>query len=62
MLEKIEILIVIFSLLLIFYFVISFGAKKIKSKQSPEIKNYLRGVNILILILAIVGFLLWMFI
>ena len=62
MLEKIEILVVIFSLLLIFYFIISFGAKRRKSKQSSEIKNYLRGVNILILILAFVGFFLWIFI
>ena len=63
MLEKFEILIVIFALLITFYLIISWGAgRRRKSFQQPEIKSYLRGVNILILILAIVGFLLWMFI
>ena len=62
MLEKIEILIVIFVLLLAFYLIISLGAsKRKKSSQSPEIKSYLFGVRILIIIIGIVSFILWLF-
>mgnify|MGYP001251793037 FL=1 len=62
MLEKIEILIVIFILLLAFYLVISLGAgKRRKTYQSPEIVNYLFGVRILIMIIAIVALILWSF-
>ena len=62
MLEKGEILIVIFVLLLSFYLVISLGArKKGESPQSPEIANYLFGVRILIIIIAIVALILWTF-
>jgi len=62
MLEKIEILIVIFVLLLAFYLVISLGAsERKKSSQSPEIKSYLFGVRILIIIIGIVSFILWLF-
>ena len=62
MLEKIEILIVIFILLLAFYLVISLGAgKRRKTYQSPEIANYLFGVRILIIIIAIVSTILWIF-
>tara|TARA_B100000700_G_scaffold298377_1_gene364193 strand:- start:2722 stop:2913 length:192 start_codon:yes stop_codon:yes gene_type:complete len=62
MIEKIPILIFIFSLLLAFYFVIYWGSgKKNKSTESSEIKSYMFGVRTLILILAIVGFLLWLF-
>ena len=62
MLEKGEILIVIFVLLLSFYLVISLGArKKGKSSQSPEIASYLFGVRILITIIAIVSLILWFF-
>ena len=60
--ERIEILIFIFVILTIFYLVIywSSGGKK-KSSQSPEIKNYIFGVRILISLIAIVSFFLWMF-
>ena len=62
MLEKIEILIVIFIVLLVFYLVIAWGASnKKKSSQSPEIKRYLFGVRILITIIAIVALILWTF-
>ena len=62
MLEKIEILIVIFILLLAFYLVISLGAgKRRKTYQSREIVNYLFGVRILIIIIGIVALILWFF-
>ena len=62
MLGKIEILFVIFVLLLVFYLVISLGAgKKRKSSQSREIKSYLFGVRILIIIIGIVSLILWFF-
>ena len=62
MLEKNEILIVILVLLFLFYFVIFWGAgKRRKSSQSHEIKNYLIGVRILIIIIGIVSFVLWLF-
>jgi len=60
MLEKLEILLIIFVLLLAFYLVIWLGAGKSKeSTQSSEISRYLYGVKILLIILAIVGFILW---
>ena len=62
MLEKIEILIVIFVLLITFYLVILFGAgKKRKSLQSREIINYLFGVRVLIIIIGVVAVILWFF-
>jgi len=62
MLEKIEILFVIFILLLIFYLVIYFGAKsKKKVSQQYEIKRYLFGVRVLIIFIASVGLILWLF-
>ena len=65
MLGKTGILIVIFVLLLVFYFVISWGAKKGKESSmtaefpSPEIAGYLKGVRILIVFIAIVSLILW---
>ena len=60
MLEKTEILVVIFALLFAFYIVISLGAKKSgQSQQTPEISRYLFGVRILIIIIAIVSLILW---
>jgi len=60
MLGKAEILIVITILLLAFYFVISWGAGKRKgSIASKEIKRYLFGVRILIIVIAIVSLILW---
>jgi len=62
MLEKNEILIVIFLLLVAFYFVIFLGARNSKkSIQSNEIKRYLSGVRILIFIIGFVAFVLWLF-
>ena len=61
MLEKVEILLVIFVLLLAFYFVISWGAGKRKnSVASVEITRYLFGVRILIIVIAIVSLILWL--
>jgi len=61
MLGKVEILIVIIVLLLTFYFVISWGAgKKKDSIASKEIKRYLFGVRILIIVIAIVSLILWL--
>ena len=62
MLEKPGILFVIFVLLLIFYLVIRLGAgKKRDISKSHQISNYLIGVRILIIILAIVALILWFF-
>ena len=67
MLGKTGILIVIFALLLAFYLVITWGAGKKKQSSmtkefpSPEIAGYLLGVRILIILLAIVSLILWLF-
>ena len=61
MLGKVEILIVIIALLLTFYFVILWGSGKRKnSPVSVEIKRYLFGVRILIIVIAIVSLILWL--
>lgn len=62
MMEKINILFVILGLLVAFYLVISFGARnKKKENQSREIKKYLFGVRILILLIGVVSIILWAF-
>jgi hypothetical protein len=61
-LEKIEILVVIFALLLLFYVVITLSAGRGSKSKSPEIKSYLFGVKVLIAFLALVSLILWMFI
>ena len=67
MLGKTGILIVIFVLLLVFYFVISWGAGKKKQSSmtkefpAPEIAGYLLGVRVLIILIAIVSLILWLF-
>ena len=62
MLEKTGILFVILILLLVFYLVIRLGAGKKKDiAKSIQITNYLSGVRILIIILAIVALILWFF-
>ena len=62
MLEKPGILFVILVLLLAFYFVIRLGAgKKREISKSHQMSNYLSGVRILIIILAIVALILWFF-
>ena len=63
MLEKTEVLIVVLIILIIFYLVIrwgSGGSKKIS--ESSKIRNYLSGVRILIVIIALVTVILWTFI
>ena len=62
MLGKIEILAVILILILLFYFVISFGAGAFSKKESNlRTKKYLKSVNILLLVIAAVGALLVLF-
>ena len=62
MLEKTGILFVIIVLLLVFYLVIRLGAgKKRDISKSYQLSNYLSGVSILIIILAIVALILWFF-
>ena len=56
------ILIIILILLLVFYLVIRLGAGKKKDiEDSKNLTRYLSGVRILIIILAIVGLILWLF-
>ena len=62
MLEKSGILFIILILLLVFYLVIRLGAgKKSDISKSYQMSNYLSGVRILIIILAIVALILWFF-
>tara|TARA_B100001029_G_scaffold106973_1_gene88264 strand:+ start:3662 stop:3853 length:192 start_codon:yes stop_codon:yes gene_type:complete len=62
MLGKVGILITILVLVLLFYLVISFGAGAFsKDKTKPEIKRYLKSVNILLVIIAVVGSILVFF-
>ncbi len=62
MLGKIEILAVILILVLLFFLVISFGAGAFSKKEtSIKIKKYLKSVNILLAIIAVVGFILVLF-
>tara|TARA_B100001175_G_C19491488_1_gene632844 strand:+ start:318 stop:509 length:192 start_codon:yes stop_codon:yes gene_type:complete len=62
MLGKIGILFVILFLVVVFYLVISLGAGFFsKGEKRPEIKKYLRSVNILLIIIAIVGTILILF-
>jgi len=62
MLGKFGILIAILIMVLLFYFVISFGAGFFsKGEQKPEIKKYLKSVNILLVLIAVVGFILVLF-
>ena len=62
MLGKFGILIAILIMVLIFYFVISFGAGVFsKGEQKPEIKKYIKSVNILLIVIAAVGTILVFF-
>ncbi len=62
MLGKFGILIAILVMVVLFYFVISFGAGFFsKEEQKPEIKKYLKSVNILLILIAIVGAVLVLF-
>ena len=63
MLEKFEILLIIFVILSAFYIVIYLGSGgKKKISESKQIKNYMSGVRILIIIIAVVCLILWTFI
>ena len=63
MLGKLGILITILVLVLVFYFVISLGAGRFaKGEVKPETKKYLRSVNILLIIIAVFGSVLVLFI
>ena len=62
MLSKFGILVAILIMVLLFYFVISFGAGFFsKGERKPEIKKYLRSVNILLVLIAVVGVVLVLF-
>jgi uncharacterized membrane protein YidH (DUF202 family) len=62
MLGKIEILAVILILVLLFYFVISFGAGAFSKKETNlRTKKYLKSVNILLSVIAVVGVILALF-
>ena len=62
MFGKLGILISILVLVLLFYIVISFGAGFFsKGEKKPEIKKYLKSVNILLVIIAVVGTILVLF-
>jgi len=62
MLGKFEIFAVIIFLVFLFFIVISFGAGFfLKGKQNPEIKKYLKSVNILLLFIIFVGAILTFF-
>ena len=62
MFGKLGILITILVLVLAFYFVISIGAGRFsKGEVKPETKKYLRSVNILIIIIAVFGSVLVLF-
>ena len=63
MLSKFGILITILVLVFLFFIVISFGAGAFSKKEiKPETKRYLKSVNILLIIIAVVGIILAMFI
>ena len=60
--KKLEILAVILILVLLFYFVISLGAGAFSKKETnSRTKKYLKSVNILLSIIAIVGVILVLF-
>ena len=62
MLGKFGILVAILVMVLLFYFVISFGAGSFsKSEKKPEIKKYIKSVNILLFIITLVGIILVLF-
>ena len=62
MFDKLGILITILVLVLAFYFVISIGAGRFsKGEVKPETKKYLRSVNILLVIIAVFGSVLVLF-
>ena len=62
MLGKFGILVAILVMVALFYLVISLGAGFFsKGEKKPEVKKYLKSVNVLLLIIAIVGSILVLF-
>ena len=62
MFGKLGILISILVLVLLFYFVISLGAGAFsKGEPKPETKKYLKSVNKLLIVIAVVGSVLVLF-
>ena len=62
MLGKFEIFAVILILIFLFFIVISLGAGLFsKGEKSPEIKKYLKSVNILLVVIVVVGAILVLF-
>ena len=62
MLGKIEIFLVIIFLVILFYLAISFGAGLFsKETKNPEVKKYLRSVNILLIFITVIGTILIFF-
>ena len=62
MLGKFGIFIVIIILVFLFYIVISLGAGLFsKGEKSPEVKKYLKSVNILLILIIVVGAILMLF-
>ena len=62
MLGKFGIFTVIIILVFLFFIVISFGAGLFKKgEKSPEIKKYLKSVNILLIFIIVVGAILMLF-
>ena len=62
MLGKFGFLVAILIMVLLFYFVISFGAGFYsKGEKKTEIKKYLKSVNILLIVIAVVGTILVLF-
>ena len=62
MLGKFGILIAILALVFVFYIVISFGAGAFKKGEvKTETKRYLKSVNILLVVVALVGSILVLF-
>jgi len=62
MFGKLGIYITILVLVFLFYLVIAFGAGVFsKRKKKPEVKKYMRSVNILLVFIIIVGTFLMLF-
>ena len=62
MLGKFGIFAVILILVFLFFIVISFGAGFFsKGEKSPEIKKYLKSVNVLLVVVVVVGAILVLF-
>jgi|TARA_B110000037_G_scaffold194045_1_gene229442 uncharacterized membrane protein YidH (DUF202 family) len=62
MFGKLSIYIIILFLVFIFYLVIALGAGVFSKKEKkPEVKKYLRSVNILLIFIIIVGTFLMLF-